>query len=208
MARLSALLDRVHDEMPSVPKLVALRALSDAAKEFCTRSHAWQEELDAITVAPGEKIYEVSLDQGVLLAALKEARVDGVQLPGAATESTRLLRDPLPLGEPLGFVQWTPSTVQLTNASSEAHTMTLTAALTLRLGATDVDLPDDLIDEYGEYIAAGAKGRLARMLGQPWQSPDAAVGYLSLFYGAIVTAKARAMTALGEADVSVAIPHW
>lgn len=206
--RLAELLSRVHDEFPSVPELLALRALSDATKEFCSRTHAWQEDLPQVVLRPGEETYELSLDAGVQLVQLKDVRLDGRKIDPVATEILRLRAAPLRAGLPAGYVQWEPSVLELVNTPTDAARLDVKAALTLALNATEVNLPDALLDEYGEAIASGAKGRLVRQSNQPWYAPDAVLGYMGPFYAAVALAKGRVMTALGAAEVQVAMRRW
>ncbi|OWT55268.1 phage adaptor protein [Candidimonas nitroreducens] len=208
MAKLDTLLTRVLDEFPAVAQTVALRALSDATKEFCTRSGAWQDSLDPIAIVAGQDTYDVSLDTGLQLVALVDVRVDGKKVYPVATELARL-RDNTPgNGSPRGYVQWGPSTIELIRPPADAAQLTVKAALTLALGNTSVDVTDSVLDEYGEYIACGAKARLVRQSNQPWYAPDAVTGYAGPFYDAINNAKRRANTALGSAEVQVQMREW
>ena len=208
MAQLSDLLDRIHDEFPAVPKQMALRALSDATKEFFFRSHAWQETQTVIPIRPGASLYELDFDSGVQLAALKEVRFDGRLLTPMAAETHRRRGQQYPKGVPTGYIQWQTSHIELNLIPETAATLEVLAALTLRIGATNVNLPDHLMDEYGEYIASGAKSRLVRQANQPWYAPDAVLAYAGPFYQAITTAKTRALTGLGEAEMQVHMPSW
>lgn len=215
MAKLSTLLDRIHDEFPSVPEALALRALSDAAKEFCTRTHVWRAPLPDVQVVEGQTqydltdaIYEVAFSRDIQLVALKDVRLNGTKLYPLATELHYLNHYRSGPGAPTGFVQWQPATIELINPPSEAGVLSLVAALTVKLGRTDMSVPDDLLDEYGEAIASGAKSRLVRQAGQPWFNPDLAVAYAGPYYSAITTAKGRVMTALGEAQMQVEMRRW
>lgn len=208
MALLSTLLDRVHDELPSVPEALALRALSDAVKEFCSRTHYWQENLSPITLRPGEVTYELSLDTGTQLVQIKDVRLDGRKVYPVATEIPRLRNTALRAGLPRGYIQWQPKTIELVNAPLDGAQLEVKAALTLALSATATQLPDDLVDEYGEVIASAAKGRLMRQANQPWYAPDAVLGYMGPFYGAITTAKSRTFNALGDAEVQIEMRRW
>lgn len=209
MAQLSALLDRVHDELPAVPEALALRALSDAAKEFCSRTHAWQETLPRTRLRENIASYELYPDQGVQIAALKDVRMDDTKLHPAPTEASRLRAVSARAGTPTHYSQWGPGVITLNRPPREAGAaLTVVAALTLALGAVDTELPATLLDEYGEAIAMGAKMRLVRMNGQPWYSPDAVIGYAGPYYTAITAAKARTMSALGEADMQIEMRSW
>lgn len=208
MAKLSMLLQYVHDEFPAVPEALALRSLADATKEFCSRSHAWQEALTPIDLRPGELTYDLALDSGVQLVTIKDVRLDGRRIHPVALELTRLRSHDLAADAPLGYLQWQPSSIELINPPRDSARLSVTAALTLKLGASEATVPDDLLDEYGEVLAHGAKARLVRQASQPWFAPDLAVGYAGPFYAAINTAKGRVMTALGEAQMQVEMRRW
>lgn len=206
MARIDVLLSRVNDEFPNVPKQVALRALSDATKEFCKRTHAWQDTTDNIQVRTGVDRYDVGVGSGVQIVALKDVRFNGNKVYPLATEVARLRsRDPQP-GVPVAYIQVSPSAIQLVRVPDEPAVLQVTSALTLTLGNVTANVADSVIDEYGEAIACGAKARLVRQSNQPWYAPDAVAGYAGPFYSAVAEAKRRTMTALGEAEVRIQIP--
>lgn len=207
--RLAQLLDRVHDEFPAVPELVALRALSDAAKEFCARSHAWQVQLDPVTALAGDIQTELEFDNGVMLAGIKDVRVDGRKVDAYPAEVPRRIRQALPPSNtPTGYIQHDPARIELVPALSRDAVLDVAAALTLVLGATNVELPDGLFNEYGAEIASGAKAKLVLQAAQPWYAPGSAMAYAVPFYAAINAAKRRAMTSLGAADMRVAMREW
>lgn len=210
MAKLSDILDRVHDEFPAVPELLALRALSDSAAEFCRRTHYWQDSLPAVRARPDKTEFQLSPDTGVTVVALKEVRTpDGQLVDPFPSELKRLLVTPIPSGDrPLGWVQRNPSTIELVSPVDEIQQLSILAALTLSSGQTDVELPDDLVDEYAEALGAGAKMRLVRQAGQPWYAPDASIGYAGTFYSAVNEAKRRVLTSLGEAAMQVQMRDW
>lgn len=207
MAQLNSLLPRVFDEFPSVPEALALRALSDAAKEFCSRSHAWQASIPRISLRPGTRSYGLYPDAGVMIVALKEVRLDGEPLRPTAPDGPRRHATPSP-GAPAGYYQLAPDAFELVRAPVEVSRLEAKAALTLARDATATELPDALLDEYGDAISMGAKLRIVKMAAQPWFNPDAALGYAPIFYSAINTAKARAMLSLGQADAQIEMRSW
>lgn len=209
MARLSDLLGRVHDEYPAVPKLVALRALSDAAKEFCVRSHAWQSPIGSLRVRPGRTTFDLSVDTGTMVASIKSVRLNGRKIDAYPAETLQLIRDTLAEAlTPGGYVQRSPASIDIINPVTDVSTLSVTAALTLALDATDAEMPDDLLSEFGEAFANGAKGRLVKQANQPWFAPDAALVYLGPFYTEMNRAKRRANNALDGADMRVEMRPW
>ena len=210
MALLSTLLDRVHDELPAVPEPVALRFLSDSFKEFCTRTHAWQEELPAVRVRAERTQFELSPDTGTMVAAIKEVRLESGELvPAAPAELSRILTTrPSTSAKPLAWFQTRPDIFEVVNASEEDVRLSVLAALTLVQSYTEYDLPEILLSEWGENIAAGAKGRLLVQPNQPWSAPELAPEFRRQFYVAVNQAKARAMTSLGAAQLQVQMRSW
>lgn len=199
MAQLSTLLERVLDEFPAVPEVLALRALADATKEFLIRTHIWRDTItDPIQVADSAK-FVLSPGAGRAVAALLEVRVDGRQLEPVPTFDRRLQHG----GSPRVFTQWSPAMLEMNIAPLPGALVVVKAALTLAAGATEAEVPTDLVDEYGEALAAGAKMRLVRQLGQPWANPEAGVMYGGQYYNAIAAAKGRVMSALGQAELRV-----
>jgi hypothetical protein len=209
VAQLSVMLDRVHDELPAVPEPVALRALADSVKEFCKRSHIWQEDLPAVRTRVGVTNFDLAPDTGTIVVAVKEVRLAGERIPPAPKELSQILTNTLPsAAKPAAWMQVSPNQIQLLNATEAVELLTVRAAITLAQGQTEIELPDDLVDEYAEDLAAGAKGRLVMQRGQPWYAPEAAGDYRRQYYVAVNQAKFRAMTSLGQADLSVQMRSW
>lgn len=210
MALLSTILDRVQDELPTVPEPVVLRALADSVREFCRRTHSWQEELPAVRTREGATEYELFPDDGVMVVALKEVRdPDGQRIPPYAGEFTRLLVRPISTAaKPLGFMQRSPLMIELINPVDSVQRLSVVAALTLAQGQTEVDLPDALLDEYAEALGAGAKMRLVKQRNTSWFAPEDAPMHAAVFYRAVSEAKRRVMTSMGEADLRLELREW
>lgn len=207
MAKLESLLTRVIDELPTVPKSLALRALSDSTKEFCTRTHAWRAELKA-TARAGSASVELLPDQGTIIVAVKAVRRAGTRLPIVPVELLDT-RTTLPgEGPALAFAQVSPGHLLMDHAPTERTELTVSAAVTLALNSTTTDIPDALIDEYGEAIANGAKMRLVRQVNQPWTDQQLSAMYAVQYYTQVTAAKGRTFDTLGAADVTVQAPRW
>ncbi len=208
MGQLTTLLDRVHDEFPAVPEFMALRALSDAVKEFCQRTHIWRQAIPDVQLAIGSASYNLVVPTGLQVVALKDVRLGPDKIYPIPT-AVLLARVHSPAhGKPTAFAEWAPDMIELDRPVKEAELLSIVAAVTLALGVVDVEVPDSLISEYGEALAAGAKMRLVRQASQPWYSPDTGPIYASAFYAAVGAAKGRVMTALGEADMRVEMRSW
>lgn len=201
MANLDSLFERVWDEMPSVTESMALRALSDSVKEFCVRTHIWRSVVDAVPSIDGH--YLLVPPDGTVVTAVKSVRVGDVWLCRSAPFVACRNRFDL---APLAYTQMTPSELELDSDTTDP--LEVNAALTLAQGRTDVDVPADLIDEYGEALAAGAKMRLARMANQDFANPAAAPGYAAVYYNAVTDAKRRMTNSLDQAELRVEMRAW
>jgi hypothetical protein len=208
VTQLSVLLERVHDEIPSVPEFMALRALADSTKEFCARTHIWRVSVPDIDLTVGDVAFAVVAPPGLQVVALKDVRLGRDKIYPIPT-AVLIARVHTPAsGTPMAYAEWAPDQIELDRPVKELATLRIVAAVTLALGAADVEVPDSLIDEYGEALAAGAKMRLMRQAGQPWTSPESSTIYGGPYYAAITAAKGRVMTALGEADMRVEMRSW
>lgn len=201
MATLDSLFERVWDEMPSVTESMALRALSDSVKEFCVRTHVWRGVVDAVLTTDG--FYHLVPPEGTVVTAVKSVRAGATWLCQAAPFAPTRNRFDI---APMAYTQSTPSLLELDSETGEP--LLVNAALTLAQGRTDVDVPDDLADEYGEAIAAGAKMRLARMMNQDWSNPAAAPGFAAIYYTAVTAAKRRLTNSLDQAELRVELRAW
>lgn len=201
MAELRSLLSRVVDEFPGVPEALALRALSDSAREFCTRTFAWREDLDDIPLVLGQVEYDIAPATGVRVASILGVWLDGEKLHPLMTEYRNLVSEAR--GElPDGYFQSGPDTLELVHAPAAAGKLKVRAALTLGVGAL-VSVPETLVQDYGESVAAGAKMRLARQGGQVWFNPNLVPLYAGPYYADINAAKSKINSALGAAQGQV-----
>lgn len=203
MAQLRTLLDRVIDEYPTVPEVMALRALVDSTKEFCSRTHIWRETLvDPIqTTTVGTK-FVLTPGPGRVVAAALEVRVDGRELEPVPTGDRRMYRPGA--ATPRCYSQWSPAMIEMDATPLPGAIIQVKAALSLATDAPDdTDVPEDVLNEYGEALAAGAKMRLVRMFGQSWSNPEMGVMYGGAYYNAIATAKRRTSNALDQAEQRV-----
>lgn len=207
MTQLSALLYRVVDELPAVSESFAVRALADAAKEFCTRTHLWIAPLAPFNTTVGTAAHTAMPPlPGQQVAAIKDLRLAGEPLHEVDAPRARRMRNTGT--RPVSFTQSDGGAFVLYPTPQTPEPLTAIVALTLALDATEVDMPAAIISEYGEAIAAGAKMRLVRMANQPWSNPDSALSYAASFYLAVNAAKSRALMSMGEAEMQVHMRLW
>ena len=206
--QLTELLTRVFDDIPSVPQALALRALSDALREFCRRTYAWREPLEDTPIPAGEPLIDLSIGQGTNIIAVPELRLDGAKIDPAAPEEVQQLRRRPREGDPIGFVHYPTGQLELLPSPKRDHVLSGTIVVAPTLGATNLNMPNHIGNEYGDALAAGAKMRLVKMPAQPWSAPDMMQLYASEFYMAVSEAKLRAATSMGDAPLQVQMRDW
>lgn len=102
------------------------------------------------------------------------------------TEDRRPLVDPT---EPTGWFSQLPDVVTLYPQPDAPYTFTVNAVLTLTQSATV--MPEELIKQFGESLAAGVLSAMMDMPGKPWTQSQAARGYGRIFSGAIRTERGK-----------------
>jgi hypothetical protein len=180
----STLLSYVHDELPTVPRLTAERAVMDAVREFCSRSTVWREELAPIATQAGSTRYTAAMPAQAEFVALVSAKLDGKAVGALVTRGEQ---------------------VDISRAPSAAGTLVLEVALRPERSAQE--FPDFLAARYGVEIAAGAKRNLVTMRGQSWSAPDAAGGYNAVFIAGASQAR-REVEFGGVGQSAVELRNW
>lgn len=175
MARMVDMLEDMRGAAYGAPDPILVRALVRATQELCKRTQCWREQLDTMHARDGIGNYE--------LAAPFEAVVDKILWVRLGQRQVRSHQRPdqvegmLPSrGFPRVFAQHaTRQEVILWPApgpDEDGQEITAFAALSPSLRARD--LPDALVDEYGQGIVARAKADiLSSNPGQPWYNPPA-----------------------------------
>ena len=214
-------MSRIEDFLPDVmlsadecPEEVALRAIRSALREFCIGSRVWQMWLDPEIVAAGETEIAPDLPAGTQRVAVIEARRDGKQIrvvSEADLNNGRLgsRRDDFVFDlSAYRAGDWRdiegPDVLALVTTSANdtlgvfpkleagrTNEIEVRVALAPTMLATEV--ADELLDEWGEYIAQGALRRLLVMPGKPWFMPAAAAGADRQFRRGKARAKAKAL---------------
>jgi hypothetical protein len=188
MKEVSDLLPRVMEVAPQCPEPTAVRHLLDAAIEFCRRTRIWRDcdeiPIDAmhfdvpIAVADDAQIFEIShisvKDGDGVVRDLKPVTMDWLDKNVVAWRDKQ--------GVPEYVTQVEPDTLRVVPAPEDAYT--LRAELILVPASDAEQLPDVLVDAYGQVIADGA---LARILALPsdFANPALAAAHGQAFESAL-----------------------
>lgn len=158
--------------MGKAPDFVYTRAAKAVLRDFCSRTQAWRETLDPITVFSGMSEADMDLPTGADLVAV--VSVDSgnrtLLVPG---------RDYL--------TQSSATTLTFAEPVTEDKTLTVLAALMPSRNATS--LPDQLYDMYLDAISDGIIANLRSQSGQEWYDPTIAMFHQGQYSSAVARAK-------------------
>jgi hypothetical protein len=200
---LAEFLPYVHDQLPSVPQPVALRALADASRSFFTDTGAWQIDLTPISLKAGRSIYGLDVDsQQDVVTVLALQRIEGGYLrPMPNLDQVRSTGT----GDPSMYFA-SGNTVELGPVPSADKTKALKVRVAVTLKRKGTELPDELADEYVKEIAARARMELAM---QPMYANPAVVAAANLEYvQGMVRAKRRAFFSYGAYAPQITLTGW
>lgn len=151
MAALSQLLGFVREKAPGVIDFMMLDALKESYREFCRKSESLRQTL-TIDGAAGEAV-TLPLREGYLVHLIK-----------SVTSSS---------GKTLDYDRATASSIVLKSACSSANVVVILIPRLDMDGENQTD--DELLERYGETIAAGAARKLRLMPGETWFNPELAM---------------------------------
>lgn len=172
---LTSFLDDLYSEFPATPDPEMERAVILAIRDFCTRSHVLQDDLDDVDVSSGTQEYTISNPTGFEIVALTSVKKD----------------DEDDQYDQFDFVM---PTFVLMDEPEVDFTLHLKAALRPALDATTVD--DILYTDHMETIQYGAKARLFSKNGKQWFNPDLALFFGNLFASRAAEARVQSTTRL------------
>lgn len=182
----------VSFELPGCPEELMRQAIVYTAKDFCSRTHAWNVFMDPIRLVDDVAEYELEYPYGSKPVAAMAVWIGARKLDPITSNQ---LADALPdwqtakSNEPRFYNAAkldSAITVYPTPINSTAE-LTMRVALEPRLDSAQ--LPDMLLEKYADAIASGAKARLMVMPNKQWSAPANGVAYKAAYEGAVVEAR-------------------
>lgn len=158
------------------PTGMAMDALQRAAVDFCKKSEVWREVLQA-PVIEGRYEFEMYPERGGVVLRVLRLVIDGWKADRQDFSVSA-------------------SVVRLHSRPQRCATATVWAVIGPKRGGGF--LPPELLDEWGDVIAAGATARLKAMTGShiEWSDPQTVPYHQQIFDEG--TARARIQTLRGE----------
>ena len=167
-------------ELPGCSKIQQLRNIVEAIREWCERTQAWEQALDAMDIVDGKSEYQMDSpipDTEVICPVHRPSDDIGVHL------DERLLSPGVEYTIPVDkdvIILETEPVADITDG------LTVTVALQPILSASaDVEVPDRLFSDWHDVWAKGAMSRLMLMPDEDWSNEKKGVMYHNIFWDGI-----------------------
>ena len=202
----------VLPDVPGCPADIALRAVRQTVIEFCERTLIHQVTQDPLTLRANLSDYD--------LDAPKEHRVhtimkvwfkgkpldplapDEINVPDGYNSRPQAGYDPTKAA-PRGYTQKDFAQITFLPIPDQTYTSAVTMRVALAPLRDSTQCEDFLFEQWGEFIACGAKARLMLVPGKPYTNPDAAGINQQRYISGVNDARQRASRGNVRSDLRV-----
>lgn len=153
----------IQPHLPSCQVATIKTYLAQAAQEFFARTYIWQEEIDALYLAPNQIEYDLDSDavvEDVLAVVYESQKLDRIEARKAPFEEFGRT------GRPQMYWLHTDATVRVFPTPETRATLRVHAVLKTARTATSV--PDWVYETFADVLVSGAVARLASIPGKDW----------------------------------------
>lgn len=192
--KLDDLMRYLLPHVPGAPDVTAKQALLLATIDFCVNTHAWSVILDPMDIEANMSEYDIEVEQGARVAAVKDVwMVGGRRLePVTMDKLATVLPDWQTISTSAPMFYTAPvdnETIQIYPKPS----VDLPGALTIRVAyaptLTATSVPDSVVQLYLENLLHGARYRLMAMPEKSWSNEKLAAYHKTQFDDGVVSAK-------------------
>lgn len=177
MASYDVIIPRVLMQVQPCPQFVVLDAVQQVAVDFFTRAEVWTDTVTE-TLFRGSRGVELTADRGVVVSRILRVLLDGARLEGGSDFHAERAGS----GITLFF-----------HAAHEDADHAVRASCALRPSRTAAQVPEALLEEWGDVLVFGALAKIKSMSGPRvgWSDPQAAGMNLSLYEQGVAQARIR-----------------
>lgn len=165
MKSLKEFLSRLRPQLPSCPEPLALQALGDSAREFCTRTEVVERYVGGVVLRPGQAQYPLPLAACLDVIRVRQVWVEGAPLrltPGVIRPAQAMFDAGMSSGTPCVAYVVRRGTLTLNPTPGEqAAGGRVGLLLAVRPTLDAVEVPDELLLDWAEPVVQGAVARLA-----------------------------------------------
>ena len=201
----------VLPDVPGCPADVATRAIRNTVIEFCEKSLIHQVTQDTISLRANFSDYDLDAPTGFRVHKVMKAWFQGSELAPVAPDdivtpeayNTSVGGFTPSKSQPTGYTQKDTGTVSFLPIPNQDYPRSITMRVALVPLRDSTKFDDFLYEQWGEYIACGAKARLMLTPGKPYTNQDAAAVNQARYMTALNDARQRAIRGNVRSDLSV-----
>lgn len=205
MAAMDDWIEAAAPQIAGAPLVTLRHEWLMSAREFFTRSTAWRETLDPISIV-------ALTDEYVLVSPVADSAINyvhQVSIPDRYLSPSG--HHPVVLANqesetPTQFSNPVPGTVKLWPMPSENIDF-MTVEASLYPTADTVVLPDYIGQQFFEVLLDGMLGRIMNYKNKPYSNPEGAAYHLSRFRSGMARVRANALHGLNESTNNWAYPR-
>ena len=172
MSSFSAYYDHLLPDLPGCTRALLDVHLLRAARDFCSKTGIWRQELAAVNLVAGQATYTLTTPADSALVRVIRLTIADKLLwldgENGNKEYPKYARNEPPFS-------LSGDLTQITLIADETPTASLALGLkttaTLQPASTATVLPDFLLDQHVEAIKAGTLSGLMKMMKKPWSNP-------------------------------------
>lgn len=200
-------LPEVTQFVQDVPDLVALRAIRNAAIQFCEKTRCWQMDLAPADVTAGVGAYKPAVPPSTIFVDIVEGwHGDALLIPKTVEELSNIYRavDWRQLqGQPYYTTRMVTDTINLVPIPLFSNPGYLKLRVALAPTRNADTCGEELLERYVEFIGFGARARLYDTPGQPYYDPKSAQIYLKRFNDGCSETKTRINKSMGRSSIKI-----
>lgn len=205
MASYEDLFIDIRADAHQAPDFVILRNIQAVSTEFFTRTGAWEQRIDDISLLSGVSEYELEPDSWTQVVRVVQVWRDSVELQQLTQRD--ILRNNIIEGLPTRFsVAGCSITVHPVPGTNEIGSVLRILACLAPQRDSEM-IPDYLFSQWRDALVYGTKARMLESPTQPWSNPQASQHFRNLYNRELRRAKSEAMSSNG-AQLRVSFPEF
>lgn len=201
----------VLPDVPGCPPDMAIRAIRHTVIEFCERSLIHQVTQDPISLRPNLSDYYLDTPSGFRIQKIMKVWFRGQVLDPVAPDeintpeayNARIAGYTATKSEPVAYTQKDFESITFLPIPDQTYSAAITMRVALAPLRDSAGCEDFLYEQWGEYLACGAKARLMLTTGKPYTNPEAAAVNQARYTVALNDARQRAIRGNVRSDLRV-----
>ena len=187
------LLSEVQPKAKTAPVATLVRAIRDAAIEFCERTEVWRYRPAGVQIDAGVPEVTLTLPEGTVMAKILRASLDGRPL---TLTSEELLEQKHPQwrqrpSKPSACFRVSGTVIAIAPMPIATYSNSLDLTVALKPIRTATSMDADILDDYYRGIVEGALSYVLSEEGESWSNPVAAAQHRVMFENKMLDAYAK-----------------